>query len=59
MVHLARVSNDPMEVDFSDLRIAVNCDKASNAARFAEPARIKKFVFASSCSVNSIYLRVS
>ena len=51
VVYLAAISNDPMGEKFSDLTLDVNCNMAVKAACLAETAGVKKFIFASSCSV--------
>jgi len=51
VVHLAAVSNDPMGNRFSAVTEAINHRASVAVAQAAAAAKVKSFVFASSCSV--------
>lgn len=51
VVHLAAVSNDPMGKKFETVTQEINCDASVRLARLAQEVGVKRFVFASSCSV--------
>lgn len=51
VVHLAAISNDPIGNEFEAVTGAINVDASLAAARAAKAAGVKRFVFASSCSV--------
>ncbi len=51
VVHLAAVSNDPMGNRFSTVTEAINHRASVAVAQAAAAAKVKNFVFASSCSV--------
>jgi nucleoside-diphosphate-sugar epimerase len=51
VVYLAAVSNDPMGKAFERATYEINRDAAVRTAELAKKAGVKKFVFASSCSV--------
>ena len=51
VVHLAAVSNDPMGAKFSQATEDINEKGTALLAKMAKAAGVKKFVFASSCSV--------
>lgn len=51
VIDLAAVSNDPMGADFEDVTIEINCKAAVNLAKTAKRAGVKRFIFASSCSI--------
>ena len=51
IVHLAGVSNDPIGNTFEEVTADINHRSSVNLARLAKEADVKKFVFASSCSV--------
>lgn len=51
IIHLAAISNDPMGSEFKDLTEQINILASHNLLRLAEDAGVKKFIFASSCSV--------
>jgi len=51
IVHLAAVSNDPMGNRFEAVTHDINCAASLRLARQAEEAGVRRFVFASSCSV--------
>lgn len=51
VVHLAAISNDPMGERFSEATHRVNFEGSLHVARVAKAAGVKRFVFASSCSV--------
>jgi nucleoside-diphosphate-sugar epimerase len=54
VVHLAAVSNDPMGNRFADVTEDVNCAASLKLARKARIAGVRRFVFASSCSVYGV-----
>lgn len=51
VIDLAAVSNDPMGADFEKVTTEINCTAAVNLARTAKKAGVKRFIFASSCSI--------
>ena len=51
IVHLAAISNDPMGKAFEAVTGDINYEATMNIARLAKDAGVKRFVFASSCSV--------
>lgn len=51
VIHLAAISNDPMGKSFEDVTSAINHRASVALARAAKEARVKNYVFASSCSV--------
>jgi len=51
VVHLAAVSNDPMGNRFEAVTHEINCEASVRLAKLADEAKVKRFVFASSCSV--------
>ena len=51
IVHLCAISNDPMGALFEDVTLAINYQASVDLAQKAKRAGVKKFVFASSCSV--------
>lgn len=51
VVHLAGISNDPMGNTFEAVTHDINCESSVRLARLAKDAGVKKFVFASSCSM--------
>jgi nucleoside-diphosphate-sugar epimerase len=51
VVHLAAVSNDPMGNRFATVTDAINHRASVHLARVAAAAGVKRFVFASSCSI--------
>jgi nucleoside-diphosphate-sugar epimerase len=51
VVHLAAVSNDPMGNRFEAVTHEINCKASARLAQLANEAGVKRFVFASSCSV--------
>ncbi len=51
VVHLAAVSNDPMGNKFEQPTLDVNYGTTKKIAEMAKAAGVKRFVFASSCSV--------
>jgi nucleoside-diphosphate-sugar epimerase len=51
IVHLAAISNDPMGVRFEGVTHEVNHTASANLARRAFECGVKRFVFASSCSI--------
>ncbi|MCW5558161.1 MAG: SDR family oxidoreductase [Verrucomicrobiae bacterium] len=51
VVHLAALSNDPMGNQFEDVTLEINHRAGVSLAEAARRARVKTFVFASSCSV--------
>jgi nucleoside-diphosphate-sugar epimerase len=51
VVHLAAISNDPMGKTFEEVTYDVNFRASVNLARQAKDTGVKKFVFASSCSM--------
>lgn len=51
VVHLAAVSNDPMGKEFETPTEEINTQASIRVAELAKAAKVKSFVFASSCSV--------
>lgn len=51
VVDLAAVSNDPMGTDFEAATMEINSAAAINLAKLAKSAGVKRFIFASSCSI--------
>ncbi len=51
VVQLAAISNDPMGNSFAEVTDQVNCRSTVRLAKLARDAGVKRFVFASSCSV--------
>lgn len=51
VIHLAAISNDPMGNSFSDVTEAINAKASANFAKMAKAKGVKKFIFASSCSM--------
>ena len=51
VVNLAAISNDPMGSAFEEATDAVNHEAAVRLARLAKEAGVRRYVFASSCSV--------
>lgn len=51
VVHLCAISNDPMGALFEDVTLDINHRASVDLAGKAKQAGVKKFVFASSCSV--------
>lgn len=51
IVHLAAISNDPMSNKFEDITYAINHQASVALARQAKELGVKRFVFASSCSM--------
>ena len=51
VVHLCAISNDPMGALFEDVTLAINHRASVDLAQKAKRAGVKRFVFASSCSV--------
>ena len=51
IVHLCAISNDPMGATFEKVTLDINHRASINLAEKAKRAGVKKFVFASSCSV--------
>lgn len=51
VVHLAAISNDPMGSQFEEVTLEINHHAGATLAEAARRARVKAFVFASSCSV--------
>ena len=51
IVHLCAISNDPMSAIFEKVTLDINHRASIDLARKAKQAGVKKFVFASSCSV--------
>ncbi|MEO5865001.1 MAG: SDR family oxidoreductase [Nitrospiraceae bacterium] len=51
VVHLCAISNDPMGALFEDITLDINHRASIDLANKAKRAGVKKFVFASSCSV--------
>ncbi len=54
VVQLAAISNDPMGSKFQDVTLDINQNTTVSFAKAAAAAGVKKFVFASSCSVYGI-----
>jgi nucleoside-diphosphate-sugar epimerase len=51
VIYLAAISNDPMGTAYEKPTMEINCDAAVEMARKAKKMNVKRFVFASSCSV--------
>jgi len=51
VVHLCAISNDPMGAAFEEVTLDINYRASVDLAKKAKQAGVKKFVFASSCSV--------
>ncbi len=51
VIHLAAISNDPMGKAFEDVTRAINYESSVHLAKMAKDAGVKRFVFASSCSM--------
>lgn len=51
VVHLCAISNDPMGALYEDVTLTINHRASIDLAQKAKRAGVKKFVFASSCSV--------
>ena len=51
IIHLAAISNDPMGNQFQDSTMDINYNGTINLAQLAKEAKVKSFVFASSCSM--------
>ena len=51
IVHLAGISNDPIGNLFEDITLDINHRASIELARLAKAAGVKRFVFASSCSM--------
>ena len=51
VVHLAAISNDPMGNTFEKVTQDINYESSARLARLAKDAGVKRFVFASSCSM--------
>jgi nucleoside-diphosphate-sugar epimerase len=51
VVHLAAVSNDPLGNEFEEVTAEINREATLRLASLAVEARVKNFVFASSCSM--------
>jgi nucleoside-diphosphate-sugar epimerase len=51
VVHLAAISNDPMGNAYEDVTLEINYRASVRLAKLAKQAGVKRFVFASSCSV--------
>jgi nucleoside-diphosphate-sugar epimerase len=51
VVHLAAISNDPMGNAFESVTMDINQHASIRLARLAKEAGVKRFVFASSCSM--------
>ena len=51
VVYLAAISNDPMGQEFKNQTIDINYKSALKIARLSKKIKIKRFIFASSCSV--------
>ncbi len=51
VVHLSAISNDPIGNAYADVTHAINIEASIALARMAKQAGVRRFVFASSCSV--------
>lgn len=51
IVHLAALSNDPLGALSPELTLSINCNASVALARAAREAGVRRFVFASSCSM--------
>jgi nucleoside-diphosphate-sugar epimerase len=54
VVHLAELSNDPLGAHRPEITLDINHRGSMNVARAAKAAGVKRFVYASSCSVYGI-----
>jgi nucleoside-diphosphate-sugar epimerase len=54
VVHLAELSNDPLGENRPDVTYRINHEGSVNVARLAKAAGVKRFVYASSCSVYGV-----
>ncbi len=54
VVHLAELSNDPLGQNRPDITFEINHKGSVNIARLAREAGVKRFVYASSCSVYGV-----
>ena len=54
VIYLAAVSNDPMGKNFEKMTHEINANYCLKVARIAKNKKIKKFIFASSCSMYGI-----
>ena len=51
VVDFAAVSNDPMGKDFENATMAINAYAAAELAKICKAAGVRRFIFASSCSI--------
>ena len=51
VIHLAAISNDPMGNNFASVTEEINSKASENVAEIAKKSGVKKFIFASSCSM--------
>jgi len=51
VIHLAAISNDPMGKSYEDVTVAINDNASKLIAEEAKKRGVKKFIFASSCSM--------
>ncbi len=51
VIHLAGISNDPIGNTFSQVTDEINCKSSIRLAKLSREMGVKRFVFASSCSV--------
>tara|TARA_A100001015_G_C15012918_1_gene724062 strand:- start:1110 stop:2144 length:1035 start_codon:yes stop_codon:yes gene_type:complete len=51
IIYLAAISNDPMGQKFKNQTIDINYKSAIRIAKISKKVKVKKFIFASSCSV--------
>jgi len=51
VVHLAGISNDPMGKTFEEVTADINYESSVRLAKLAKESGVKRFVFASSCSM--------
>ena len=51
VIHLAAISNDPMGNIFEQVTHDINCQASIRIAQLAKQMGVKRFIFASSCSV--------
>jgi nucleoside-diphosphate-sugar epimerase len=51
VIHLAAISNDPMGNTFEQVTHNINCQASISLAQLAKEIGVKRFIFASSCSV--------
>jgi len=51
VIHLAAISNDPMGNNFADVTAKINSEASEKVAETAKRSGVKKFIFASSCSM--------